>query len=142
MEGKSACLYKLLVIGVIVLFIGVGIQPAIATIEPEERIDIQQNEGGNNQVEVPLFGFCVLLVWTYTTIGGYIPDGLTKLKCEDLDTGKIRNRTSGIFGYKLFIGLNRGHTYRITATEHTEASEVIELLDFWNYLEIETIRHD
>ena len=30
MEEKSACLYKLLVIGVIVLFIGVGVQPAIA----------------------------------------------------------------------------------------------------------------
>jgi hypothetical protein len=35
MEGKSAMLYKSLVIGVIVLFIGIGIQPAFATVEPE-----------------------------------------------------------------------------------------------------------
>ena len=33
MEGKPALLYKPLVVCVIVLFIGVGIQPAIATIE-------------------------------------------------------------------------------------------------------------
>lgn len=34
MEGKSAMLYKTLVVGVIVLFIGTGVQPAIATVEP------------------------------------------------------------------------------------------------------------
>jgi len=36
MEGKSALLYKTLVIGVIVLFVGIGIQPAIASIQSEE----------------------------------------------------------------------------------------------------------
>ena len=33
--SKNPVLYKTLVVGVIVLFIGIGIQPAIAIIEPE-----------------------------------------------------------------------------------------------------------
>jgi hypothetical protein len=36
MEGKSALLYKTLVLGVIVLFVGLWIQPAIASIQSEE----------------------------------------------------------------------------------------------------------
>jgi len=36
MEGKSAWLYKTFVVGVLVLFIGLGVQPAIATIQSED----------------------------------------------------------------------------------------------------------
>ena len=41
MNRNPVLLYKMLVVGVIVLFIGVGIQPAIATVQKEE-IDIVQ----------------------------------------------------------------------------------------------------
>jgi hypothetical protein len=34
MEGKSALLYKTLVVGIIVLFIGMGVQPVIGSIQP------------------------------------------------------------------------------------------------------------
>jgi hypothetical protein len=42
MKGKPV-LYKSLVVGVIVLFIGVGVQPAVATVEPE-NIDVEPKD--------------------------------------------------------------------------------------------------
>ena len=38
MERNPVLLYKALVVGVILLFIGMGVQPAIATVQPEEEI--------------------------------------------------------------------------------------------------------
>jgi hypothetical protein len=38
MKGKSPFLYKTLVVGITILFLGVGIQPVVAIIEPEEDI--------------------------------------------------------------------------------------------------------
>ena len=119
----------LIVVGITILFLGVGIQPAFA----------EENKENNNQEEVPIFGFCILRVWTYKSVGGALPSPFTVLICEDLDTGNIRNRTSGFFGYKFFIGLRRGHTYKITAPKY-KVSVNIELLDFWNTLDMEVWR--
>ena len=41
---KSPVLYKSLVVGVIVLFVGVGIQPAIATVKQETEIEIEPKD--------------------------------------------------------------------------------------------------
>jgi hypothetical protein len=41
---KEKMLYKLLVVGLIVLFVGIGIQPAIAVVEPEFEIEIDPKE--------------------------------------------------------------------------------------------------
>jgi hypothetical protein len=132
---------KILVIGVIILFLGVAVKPSIATVQPELKMDFPQKKSCKNKEEVPLLGFCILHIWT-CTIGGYWSNSFVRLECEDLDTGEIRYRTTGLFGHYFFIGLRREHTYKITDTEYTQASEVIELLDLLNYLELETIRHD
>jgi hypothetical protein len=42
MEGKHMIMYKTLVVGVIVLFISVGVQPAIATGQIEDEAGISQ----------------------------------------------------------------------------------------------------
>ena len=60
----------------------------------------------------------------------------TRVKCEDLDTGKVRyGRTGFFFAYKFFIFLLRGHTYEITATEY-DVKASIELINFWNYVDL------
>ena len=124
---KTRIICKTLAVAVIILFLGLAVQPSVA-VQPEEEMDEST------------FGLCILLVWTYWTIGGGIPDSFVKLKCEDLDSGFIRNRTSGLFGLHLFIGLKKGHTYRITAIEF-DKSVVIEILNVWNFIGIETIDH-
>ncbi len=43
-EGGKTLVKKILVIGIILLFLGVGIQPAIATVEPEEIIDVEPKD--------------------------------------------------------------------------------------------------
>ncbi len=41
MDKKPVVLYKTLVIGVIILFLGVAVQPSVATIQPEEEINAE-----------------------------------------------------------------------------------------------------
>ena len=98
--SRNPVLYKSLVVGVIVLFIGVGIQTAIA-FETEES-----NDRG--------FILC------YTRVGlskykFYFPATLTIVKCEDLDTGKIRIGITRFTGFHIFKYLPMGHNYKISA---------------------------
>jgi hypothetical protein len=115
--------------------VGVGVQPAIALVQIEkEVIDVDYNEDVN-QEEIPKFRFCILEVWTYHSVGGYLGAIFELLKCEDLNTGKIRYGRTGLLGFKFFIGLRRGHIYEISSPEY-EKSVVIELSKFWTEVEI------
>lgn len=44
MDKKPIVLYKTLVVGVIILFIGIAVQPSIATIQPEEKINAEPKD--------------------------------------------------------------------------------------------------
>ena len=50
--SKNPVLYKTLVVGVIVLFIGLAIQPSVA-VQPEMEIE----EYGSEKGQYPVFGF-------------------------------------------------------------------------------------
>ena len=121
---------KAIVIGVILLFLGVGFQPALA-VNQNETTNIILEEV-NNQEEVKPISFCILLVYTHvwSPVGpGTKP--FVWLRCEDLATGGTRYGITGLLGLKIFIGLQRGHTYEIYA-RHYGASQVIELSYFFN----------
>jgi len=44
MNNKSVLFYKTLVIGMIILFTGVAVQPGIATLHPKEEIDVEPRD--------------------------------------------------------------------------------------------------
>ncbi len=44
MDKKPVVLYKTLVVGIILLFIGVAVQPSVATIQPEEKINAEPKD--------------------------------------------------------------------------------------------------
>ena len=44
MVKTSNVVYKTLVVGVIVLFLGVAVQPSIATVQPEQEINVEPKD--------------------------------------------------------------------------------------------------
>ena len=113
MKGKSV-IYKMFVVGVIVLFIGVGIQPVYALTDIEKNIKTDNNSRDNEEyglikctvgLDFPLwYPFCIP---TFS-----IPLTGTIISCKDLDTGKIRIGIA-IFGLKIFKSLPIRHDYKI-----------------------------
>ena len=126
MKERTIC--KGLAVAVIILFLGLAVQPSVA-VQPEQV----KNES-------PI-DFCVLMVWTISIIGAGVPEPFTRIKCEDLDTGDIRYRFTGLLGFHLFIGLSRGHTYQITATVSGRSKKITPQY-FWNYLEVIVYIHN
>jgi len=128
---------KYLAFATILLFLGVGIKPAIATVLPDEKMEVEYYEMDGNREQVPQNGFCILLVyaWGLTEWLVPVPAPFFPLIYKDLDTGKTRLGITGLFGNKFFIGLKIGHTYKITEL-YRGRDVVIELTDFWNYVEL------
>ena len=104
-------------------------------VNPNRTTIILQDEGDNIQENKDQNDFCILIVWTYKWYPplGFGPAPFTLLKCKDLDTGKTRYGISGLFGYKFYIDLQRGHTYNIS-TIRGRYSDVIKLSRFFNDL--------
>jgi hypothetical protein len=117
LEGNSACLYKTLVVGVILLFIGVGIQPAYALTDDEKNIKIDNNSRDNEG-----YGLILCNVWIELYNPAYpewfpfptfiVQSTGTIITCKDLDTGKTRIRIAKL-GLKLFKFLPIGHDYML-----------------------------
>ena len=121
----------LIAIGITFLFLGIGIQPVIA--QQDKEIDIEYNELDSNQQDVKPIS-CILEVYTWCwTNWGPMPYP-TIILCRDLDSFRIRFGTTILKGYKFFMGLQRGHTYKIYAAGGE--SEVITLSDYYNKISI------
>jgi hypothetical protein len=116
--SRNPVLYKSLVVGVIVLFIGVGIQPAFAITDNGENIKAGNNENGDDLGT----GFILCNVWlelynpAYPEWSGakylYIPYTGIIITCKDLDTGKTRIGIAKL-GLKLFKFLPLGHDFKL-----------------------------
>jgi len=115
---KNPVLYKTLVVGVIVLFIGMGVQPAYAYEDIEQNIIVKNYKNGDTS------GIGLILCNLWQKIrnpvypfypGEYLTVPLTGtiIKCKDLDTGITRIGIAKL-GLKLFKFLPIGHDYKIT----------------------------
>ena len=116
--SRNPVLYKTLVVGVIVLFIGLGIQPAYALTNDEQIIKEENNNSEGH------WGFGVIECYIEVKINSptwpfmppiymYIPLTGTIITCKDLDTGNIRIGIAK-FGLKSFRFLPLGHDYKLT----------------------------
>ena len=125
---------KVIVIGIIALFIFVGVQPAFAT-EPVISTDIVKEE---NSRDINL-GFILCRV-TYIEIGIWWETGFHGqiVELKDLETGEvIAQGKTGFFGFILFPFLAIGHDYRITAyTNYGPDSKKVEDLGLFQTIKI------
>jgi len=113
MKGNPV-LYKTLVVGVIVLFIGVGIQPAFAVKEKEQIIDMEIEEN-NIESEDNEEKFTLTAISRNTYWGGqvydHIPLTLVFLKSKD---GAVRRcKITGLFGECRFRNLPVDKQYKV-----------------------------
>ncbi len=107
---KNPVLYKSLVVGVIALFIGVGIQPVFALSDSNKNIETGNNEKG--RLSGRSFIIIYLTIWISEFIPSHPPTGVF-VTCMDLDTGNIRIGITKL-GFKFFKFLPLGHDYKIT----------------------------
>ena len=117
MEGKSACLYKLLVVGVIVLFIGMGINSAFAVDVSISKTSDNEMECNKKHNSIGLgFIMCLTAGEFYFTPNQVIliPVGFVLVSCTDLDTGEVRYGFTFV-SFCFFKFLKRGHSYKISA---------------------------
>jgi len=112
MKKKSGLLYKTLVIGIIILFLGVTINPAVAEEDKVQKTDleIEGNEKSSGR------GFIVCYTRIGFPISGiYLPATLSLVICEDLDTGRLRFGITRFLGIHVFKFLPMGHNYKLNA---------------------------
>jgi len=64
---------KYLAFATILLFLGVGIKPAIATVLPDEKMEVEYYEMDGNREQVPQNGFCILLVYAWGLTEWLVP---------------------------------------------------------------------
>jgi hypothetical protein len=143
MDRNPARLYKLLVVGVIVLFIGVGVQPAFAVDVSVSKTSDNEKECNKKHNSIGL-GFIMVVTgggWPispYRTF--YIPVGFVSVSCIDLDTGYIRYGTTRFLSFYIFKFLKRGHSFKISSESsyfdaddvyinNLSSFKVVELLD-------------
>ncbi len=73
LNGADRILSKGLAVGVILLFIGLAIQPSVA-VQPEQEIDIEKQINGGEKDQYPVFGFLPMdgrgVVYQYWVIPG------------------------------------------------------------------------
>jgi len=133
-------LYKILVIGVIILFIGIGIQPAISNeVSISNTSDDRDLRNDKEIEEKPSpFPWCIAIVNTmqFNINSLHWQDmGLVPFSIENLDTGKIRRRITNILGYAVFLFLPREQEFLIkihsfwSSKEYKRTTE--EFLNWW-----------
>jgi hypothetical protein len=114
MKQRTIC--KGFTVAVILLFVGLGVQPAVADKEQKIETEINDNEDD--------LGFGLILCNVYSKIPNpaypdffpfehfFMPATGTIITCKDLDTGNIRIGMAK-YGWKLFKFLPIGHDYKI-----------------------------
>lgn len=115
------------VVGITFLFLGVGIQSAIADEIPVSIVKESSEE--ENSLDINL-GFILCSVRHI-----FWPERARRFtlnvnfECKDLDTGKIVENKTCLFGFHLFKFLTVGHDYeiKVTTSEGQETERVEDL---------------
>jgi hypothetical protein len=101
------------VIGIIILFIGIGIQPVFAN---DISINTDTTKRNNDSGDL---GFCTIFCTVYHfnyILRIHALAFLVKFELRDLDTGELIQEKSRFFGFHLFTNLQLGNDYEITVT--------------------------
>jgi hypothetical protein len=136
-DMQRKILRKGLVVGIIILFIGVGVLSSVSTATD---IFINRNTNNKNDPSPGSWNKGIVIFHTvkkdFMMPECYYPDPWRELTCEDLDTGEIRHIVTNWFGFRVRFFL-RGHDYKIHL-EGTTLDILIEELKFYNYARFET----
>lgn len=127
---------KGLVVGIIVLFIGVGIQSTVANEVSVNKEIIKENDTSSDSWGN---GIIIIIIRTFRyefMLRKYIIEPWVRLICEDLDTGEITHMITNFLGFRVRF-FQRGHDYRIIGYfGDGQQSITIEDLGFFYYGEI------
>jgi len=128
---------KLLIFGIIALFICMGIQPAFAN-----NVYIESNKTKENNDSTDI-GFSFILCEVYHFF--YIlrirrRAFFVNFEIRDFDTGELIQEKSRLFGIHLFSGLHLGKNYEITVTTSYDSKTIIiKDIGFFNYKTLDII---
>ena len=133
---------KALVICVILLFLGVGFQPATANDESNVTLSTDKEEENfileKNPIPLP-FGFILVKtrVW-HPLYNKWANAQFIKISCEDLDTCDIRYARTGLFAFHLFMFLQNGHDYKIIHHHPwlEGEEEIVNDLNFYHWVDL------
>jgi len=121
---------KALTVAVIILFLGLAIQPSVA-----DEVTVNTRNESENSVRDKGLGFISCFVFYI-----YFFDRETrfawnvKFELIDYDTGEVIEETTRIFGYYLFKFVPRGHNYTINIiTPKGNESTSFSNLGFFHY---------
>jgi hypothetical protein len=112
---KQRIIGKTLAVAVIILFIGLGVQPAFA-VDVSTSIADSEDEYIKTNTSIG-FGFIVCRTFfVYEVLGRdwYFPLPNFIIICEDLDTGNKRIGYAGLLGLHIFKFLPIGHDYKLS----------------------------
>lgn len=126
---------KILVFGIITLFIAVGIQPVIASVQQIKETKIEDNGEGDLN-----FGFILVFAsYNINYMRPTYPLSGEIVECIDLETGnEVMKEKTGFFGLCLFKFLPMGRDYKlVVSTENGYDSYIVRNLWFFQraYLE-------
>jgi hypothetical protein len=104
---------KLLIIGIIALFISIGFQPVFAN---DVSVNTDKTKGNSDSGDSGFsLIFCKVYHFDYILRIRYHAF-LVKFELRDLDTGDLMQEKSRLFGIHLFTNLKMGNDYEITVT--------------------------
>ena len=114
---------KGLVVGIIILFIGVGVQPANADDISEIKETTEENNDSGDwgygfilcyaSIEYVQYRYSIFLSWKV-------------VECIDLETGNVvRQDRTGLFGFCLFKYLPMGRDYKLTISTEEGSDSII-----------------
>ena len=131
---RNVCFKKGLVVGIILLFIGVGIQPVYANNVSINNDKIKRyNDLGDSGFSLI---FCKAYHFNYI-LRTHNLAFLVKFELRDLDTGKIIQENFRLIGYNLFTNLKRGNDYEITVIS-PRGHDTIRVKDI-SFFNVETL---
>jgi len=130
MKQRTIC--KTFAVAVILLFVGLGIQPTVAVTQ--ETTD-SYGKYNKNDTSIGLgFILCIVYgVWDPGFPMGLIFEPLVPVVCEDLDTGNSRFGITRLLGFHIFKFLPIGHNYNIKIkTRQNWREQTVSNLNFIN----------
>jgi len=131
MNQRTFC--KTLALAVILLFLGLAVQPSVA-----DEVTVNTRNESENSVRDKGLGFIscfVFYIYFFARETRFAWN--VKFELIDYDTGKIIEEKTRVFGYYLFKFVPRGHNYMINiSTPKGNESIALPNLGFFQYLPI------
>lgn len=126
---------KALVIGVILLLLSVGVQPAIGNEISTNAVSDDKEQKGNlivekNPIHLPI-GFIVVITYFWVLGYGTFLLPWVRISCTNLNTGTTRLGRTNIIGLHIFKFLPNGHDYRISVLSGFAPDIIIRDLFFF-----------